>query len=54
MQTSTNLQNVKDFFTNEEWDAIDQAMAEYQDHGDEATELMHSVTNKIYDLFRDY
>lgn len=38
-------------FTEDEWDAIYNAMADYQDHGEEETELAHSVQEKITALF---
>ena len=38
-------------FTEEEWDAIYNAMADYQDHGEEETELAYSVQSKITTLF---
>ena len=42
---------IKSFFTDVEWDAIDSALSDYQDYGEEATELMVSISNKMYDLF---
>ena len=50
MQTE-NLQSVRDFFTEDEWNAIDSALADYQDYGDKEAELMNSVGNKMYQLF---
>tara|TARA_R100000008_G_scaffold31641_1_gene17659 strand:+ start:786 stop:992 length:207 start_codon:yes stop_codon:yes gene_type:complete len=50
--THSELNLIREFFTDIEWDAIESAMAEYQDHGEEATDLMHSVTDKIYDVMR--
>ena len=38
-------------FTEDEWDAIYNAMADYQDHGEEETELAYSVQSKITALF---
>ena len=38
-------------FTEEEWDAIYNAMADYQDHGEEETDLAYSVQSKITALF---
>ncbi len=49
--TQTELQTVRDFFTQEEWDAIDSALADYQDYGDKETSLMNSIGSKMYDLF---
>lgn len=38
-------------FTEDEWNAIYNAMADYQDHGEEETDLAHSVQSKITELF---
>lgn len=43
--------NLKDIFTEDEWNAIYDAMADYQDHGEEETELSYSVQSKITELF---
>ena len=48
---TTNLQTVKDFFTEEEWDAIDSALADYQDYGEKETDLMTSIGDKMQTLF---
>ena len=34
--SSTQLQTVRAFFTENEWDAIDSALADYQDYGEDA------------------
>ena len=47
----TNLEIVRSFFTEAEWDAIDSAMADFQDYGDRETELMNSIGDKMYNLF---
>ena len=47
----TNLEIVRSFFTEEEWDAIDSALADFQDYGERETELMNSIGDKMYDLF---
>ena len=47
----TDYQTVRNFFTENEWDAIDSALADYQDYGDKETELMNSISNKMYKLF---
>ena len=47
----TDYTTVRNFFTNDEWDAIDSALADYQDYGDKETELMNSISNKMYELF---
>jgi hypothetical protein len=47
----TDTTSIKEFFTNEEWDAIYEAMSEFQDHGDEESDLCDSVQLKIQQLF---
>ena len=42
---------IRKFFTEDEWDAIYNAMADYQDHGESETELSYSVQEKITELF---
>ena len=49
--SQTDLKIVRSFFTEAEWDAIDSAMADFQDYGDRETELMNSIGDKMYDLF---
>jgi hypothetical protein len=44
---------IKEVFTEAEWDAIYEAMADYQDHGEQETDLAHSVQSKISSLFQD-
>ena len=39
------------FFTEDEWNAIYDAMADYQDHGEDETELSYSIQSKITELF---
>ena len=41
----------QELFTEDEWDAIYSAMADYQDHGENETELAYSVQSKITELF---
>lgn len=43
--------SIKEFFTNEEWDAIYEAMSDYQDHGDYESEMTDSIQLKIQQLF---
>ena len=52
MTTATNLEIVKEFFTDAEWDAIDSALADYQDYGDKEADLMNSISNKMNRLFQ--
>jgi hypothetical protein len=49
---NTNTQAIKEFFTEAEWDAIFEAMSEFQDHGDDEAELTDSVQAKIQELFQ--
>ena len=44
---------VRAFFTEDEWDAIYYAMADYQDHGEEEAEMSHQIQAKMYELFKD-
>ena len=52
-----NLQDVRlmmmDLFTEDEWNAIYNAMADYQDHGEEEADLSYSVQSKITALFNN-
>ena len=48
---TTELNLIRNFFTEDEWNAIDSALADYQDYGTKETELMNSVGNKMYQLF---
>ena len=45
------MNNIKEFFTEEEWDAIFDAICEYQDHGPEESEMSHQIQLKISKLF---
>ena len=47
----TDTTSIKEFFTNEEWDAIYDAMSEFQDHGDYESDMTDSVKSKISKLF---
>jgi len=51
--TTTMIASIKEVFTEAEWDAIYEAMADYQDHGEQETDLAHSVQSKISSLFQD-
>ena len=46
-----DLNVVRDFFTDEQWDLIDHALSEYQDH-DDATEECKETLDAMYQLFR--
>lgn len=43
--------NLKEFFTEDEWNAIYYAMADYQDHGEEEYDLSYSIQSKLIELF---
>ena len=45
-------ETIKSFFTNDECDAIDSSLSDFQDYGDRETDLADSVGNKIYELFK--
>ena len=49
--STMQLQTVRDFFTETEWDAIDSALSDYQDYGDQETDLMNSIADKMHMLF---
>ena len=49
--TEIMTETIKDFFTEDEWDAIYSAMADYQDHGEDETELAYDIQTKITALF---
>ena len=57
MQTMTRdysfeqLQTIKGFFTDDEWDAIDSALADYQDYGEDAATKCDSIGEKMSYLF---
>ena len=44
---------VKAYFTDEQWDAIDRAMADYQDYGDEEAEMSIEIQSKIASLYKN-
>jgi len=48
---TTLREDFRTLFTEDEWDAIYDAMADYQDHGENETDLAHSVQAKITELF---
>ena len=45
-------ETIKSFFTEDEWNAIDSALADYQDYGDNEAELMSSIGDKMYQMFK--
>ena len=56
MTTKTNytdkmLLTVRNYFTDDEWNAIEYALEDYQDYGDNAAKLASQIEYKIYKLF---
>ena len=51
MNTQKQLEIVKEFFTDEQWNAIEYALGDYQDYGDEQAEMASQIEYKIYKLF---
>ena len=51
--TKTEYQVVRNFFTDAQWDLIDAALNEYQDHfdTDEDSEILDSVGAKLQNVF---
>ena len=46
------LQLIKSFFTEDEWNAIDSALADYQDYGEIEGELTSSIGDKMYQMYK--
>ena len=44
--TKEQLETVRNFFTNDQWDIIDYALSEYQDH-DETFELTRETQDQL-------
>ena len=49
--SASELDTIRNFFTDEQWDVIDYALSEYQDH-DDYTDKCKETLNVIGDLFR--
>ena len=49
--TPKMLETVRNFFTNDEWNAIEHSLVDYQDYGDNEAELVSQIDYKIYKLF---
>ena len=52
--TQKELQIVEGFFTDDEWNAIEYALEDYQDYGDNEAELASQIEDKIYSLYNTY
>lgn len=53
VQTFTPEQKkvIRSFFNDSEWDAIDCALSDYKDYGEEEKELTEGIHGKMYHLF---
>ena len=51
--STDQLNLIKSFFTDSEWDAIDSALSDYQDYGEIESELTSSIHTKLYELFKN-
>ena len=49
--TPKMLETVRNFFTDDEWNAIEHSLADYQDYGDNETELASQIDSKMDRLF---
>ena len=54
MNTQKQLEIVKEFFTDEQWNAIEYALGDYQDYGDEQAEMASEIGDKIYSLYNTF
>ena len=45
------MDTIKEFFTDDQWDAIDRAMADFQDYGEEEAEMSDEIRHKISLLY---
>ena len=52
--TQKELQIIEGFFTDDEWNAIEYALEDYQDYGDNEAELASQIEDKIYSLYNTY
>ena len=43
---------IRDFFNDSEWLAIERALGDYQDYGEEEAKIADSIEAKIYKLFK--
>ena len=48
--TKTEYQVVRNFFTDSQWDVIDAALNEYQDH-DDYQEVLDTIGGKLQNVF---
>ena len=45
------MNTIKEFFTDDQWDAIDRAMSDFQDYGEEEAEMSDEIRYKISLLY---
>ena len=48
--TKTEYQTVRNFFTDSQWDVIDMALSEFQDH-DDYQEVLDTIGDKLQTVF---
>ena len=46
------LQTIRNFFTDSQWDVIDAALSEYQDH-DDSQEVLDTIGGKLQAVFEN-
>tara|TARA_B100000902_G_scaffold44867_2_gene52505 strand:- start:41763 stop:42011 length:249 start_codon:yes stop_codon:yes gene_type:complete len=49
--TKLQLDTVRSYFTESEWDTLFDAICEFQDHGDEESEMSYNIQSKMQELF---
>ena len=52
--TQKELKMIEGFFTDEQWNAIENALGDYQDYGDNEAKLASQIDDKIYSLYNTY
>tara|TARA_Y100000004_G_C8837896_1_gene379165 strand:- start:400 stop:588 length:189 start_codon:yes stop_codon:yes gene_type:complete len=53
MNTSNKTtEAIRNFFNDTEWEAIERALADFQDYGEEEAKIADSIEAKIYKLFK--
>ena len=52
--TQKELQIIEGFFTDDEWNAIEYALVDYQYYGDNEAKLASQIGDKIYSLYDTY
>ena len=50
--STDQLNLIKSFFTDSEWNAIDSALADYQDYVEIEGELTSSIGDKMYEMYK--